>query len=565
MSLPQYDKRELLQMALDNRLIKSLDYNTFEGISDIGKGAFGTVKQAYSRSLRKKVALKSITDENYELFFKELTNILAVNNNDNIIKFFGISIEPLTNKYLLVLQYANDGDLRIYLRKNFEKLNWEKKINMAKDIALGLYFIHESNIVHRDLHSKNILVNEGRLLIADLGLSQPLDSNSNSVNGGMFAYTDPGYLRDTKYKRDKCSDIYSLGVLFWELSSGKPPFKDFHGLDILEKIRLGDRETPINGTPLDYIKIYESAWSDDPNQRPDVERILNILENIKLENVHYNHNNDQLQKYQPRPDMYDDGDGDMSLSSTSINTQSKECAETLDKIREQFKFISDFTHYAHSPICEAHLHVVLGDFKGLQWHLKDSSNKNDDYGPPFGTKRNLYEFAIKYCNKEDIMNVFQALNRFYPYSQTKLNLDIQLLFSNNKIRIPQDLRDIMKLIIDSNYDINCKKKNENSFALYNLLQSIDNNIYDIIEIYLENGFDSNNPFNDTLPNLLFFAVYKDYPNKIIELIFKHPIDLLKRNKDGSNILGYTATTENFKIKVDSLIKIFIKRKEELSN
>ncbi|CAG8557315.1 7169_t:CDS:2 [Diversispora eburnea] len=542
-----YDKKDVLRMAIDTKLIKSLDYETFENFSHLGRGAFGTVERAYSKFLRKEVALKSINSENEDEFYRELKNILEVNQHDNIIKLFGISKEPLTDRCLLVLQYANDGDLRSYLTKNFEKLDWKKKINMAKDIALGLYYIHAENIAHRDLHSKNILVNEGRLLIADLGLSQPLDSNSNSILGGMMAYTDPRYLRNTNYKRNKTSDIYSLGVLFWELSSGKPPFKEIQNLDILRRVKSGDRETPINGTPVDYIKIYSNAWSDAPEQRPNVEKVLDDLENIQLENVYNNYNNDQLQrsqKYQSLPSFQfeadDEADDVSMISATFPNT----CIVTLNKIKEQFKFYD-----LETSICDAHLHIVLGDIEGLQWHLNVGFDENSYYGP-MNLKRNLYDFAIKYCNKEDIMKVFNVLNVFH-YS--KLNLNIQLLFSNDNIRIPQDLRDIMKLIVNSRYDINCKNRNS-MYTLYSLLQSIDNNIYDIIEIYLENGFDPNNPFNDTLPNLLFFAVYKNYPNEILELIFKQKIDLKKKNKYGLNILGYTASTENFEIKVKSLIE-----------
>ena len=107
-------------------------------------------------------------------------------------------------------------------------------------------------------------------MITDLGLSQPLDTNSNSFKGGMFAYSDPRYLRNLLlYKRSKASDIYSLGVLLWEISSGRPP-----NLEITKIIKNGEREVPIKGTPEDYIIIYSNAWKDDPNQRPTIKNIF---------------------------------------------------------------------------------------------------------------------------------------------------------------------------------------------------------------------------------------------------------------------------------------------------
>ncbi|RHZ78370.1 hypothetical protein Glove_165g12 [Diversispora epigaea] len=269
-------------------------------------GAFGTVHRANSTKLKKNVALKSLHENEdsklfYEKFVKELTNITTVNNHDNIINFYGITI----GTYYLVLQYAKDGDLRTYLRNNFKSLDWQIKINMAKDITSGLNYIHGENMVHKDLHSKNILVHEGRLLITDLGLSQPLDSNSNSMAGGTYAYTDPEYLRNQKeYKRNKASDIYSLGVLFWELSSGRPPFNIIPNLEILKLVISGKREAPINETPKDYITLYSSAWNYDSKKRPAIENIFDSLENINLENIYFGPDDNQYIQLEASLDVF---------------------------------------------------------------------------------------------------------------------------------------------------------------------------------------------------------------------------------------------------------------------
>ncbi|RHZ73862.1 hypothetical protein Glove_228g76 [Diversispora epigaea] len=318
------DKKVPFESALKNHFIKKFDYTKFENIKRIAGGGFGTVYRANSANSRKHVALKCLHEHEddksfYEKFVKELTNILAVNYHDNIIKFYGISLDPSTETYYLVLQYAKDGDLRTYLRDNFNTLDWKIKIQMAKDITDGLHCIHEENIVHRDLHSKNILVHEGSLLITDLGLSQSLDTNSNSFKGGMLAYSDPVYLRNQfSYKRSKASDIYSLGVLLWEISSGRPP-----NLEITKIIINGERERPINGTPEDYIIIYSNAWKDDPDQRPTIKNIFDSLENIKLENI-YNDPNDYQEayiNYQPQASM--DAFSKDSVSQASMDVFSK--------------------------------------------------------------------------------------------------------------------------------------------------------------------------------------------------------------------------------------------------
>ncbi|CAG8434538.1 5345_t:CDS:2 [Diversispora eburnea] len=190
---------------------------------------------------------------------------------------------------------------------------------LEKDVALKC--LHNANNANSSFykefmneHSKNILVHKGKLLIADLGLSRSLDSNSNSLAGGMFAYSDPEYLRNpTSYKRNKPSDIYSLGVLFWEISSGRPPFDKFINLEIYELVK--------------------SAWKDDPKQRPTIENICNSLKNNQFEKIYYNSNendqfiqkvnpNNQLNKFKPMEPYSKDS---VSIE-TSINLANLEIA-----------------------------------------------------------------------------------------------------------------------------------------------------------------------------------------------------------------------------------------------
>ncbi|KAF0521248.1 kinase-like protein [Gigaspora margarita] len=243
------------EVAIEHKYIKLFEYKSFQNWKVIGRGGFGTVYSAYSKDVEKTIALKSLycedndNDTSPNGLIKELKNITRVSHHDNIVRFFGITQDPNIEIYYMVLQFANNGDLRCYLRNHFSELDWATKIRMAKDISSGINCLHNTNIVHRDLHDRNVLVHD-----------------------------DP-----FKYKRDESSDIYSLGLLFWELSSGIPPFKNISNPanGILHVIN-GERETPINGTPADFMNIYRDAWNGDPNLRPSIAEIRNRLNNMQM-------------------------------------------------------------------------------------------------------------------------------------------------------------------------------------------------------------------------------------------------------------------------------------------
>src|SRR5437764_4979170 len=121
-------------------------------------------------------------------------------------------------------------------------------------------------------------------MIADLGLSKQLgEINSNSKPLGMLAYLEPQCYINNNYKRNEKSDIYSLGVLFWEISSGKPPFSEIPPYNINLNIVNGIRETPIENTPFKYQQLYETCWKEEPNRRPDIDMVYGVLSRLKLE------------------------------------------------------------------------------------------------------------------------------------------------------------------------------------------------------------------------------------------------------------------------------------------
>ncbi|RGB43050.1 kinase-like domain-containing protein [Rhizophagus diaphanus] len=172
--------------------------------------------------------------------------------------------------YLLILEYADSGTLGEFLKNNFSRLDWNMKSQFAIQIAGAVSCLHENDIIHCDLHSNNILVHQNILKLADFGLSRRLAEVSTQKGiFGVIPYIDPQYFQTRTnnnksycYKPNKKSDIYSVGVLLWEISSGRRPFNSYNSYQRPTKLILeifkGKRETPIPNTPIDYINIYKS-------------------------------------------------------------------------------------------------------------------------------------------------------------------------------------------------------------------------------------------------------------------------------------------------------------------
>ena len=177
----------------------------------------------------------------------------------------------------MILQFVDKGNLRSVLSSNFNNILWKDKINNLTSITYDLRSLHELGYFHKDFHSGNILNVGGYSLISDFGLSGPSNKQkSDDKICGVLPYIAPEVLNGEPYTLS--SDIYSIGVIMTELSSGKPPFhKRKHDAILALEICNGFRPEFGKGTPEIYKKLAYKCMNANSNQRPTANELYDIL------------------------------------------------------------------------------------------------------------------------------------------------------------------------------------------------------------------------------------------------------------------------------------------------
>ncbi|POG79165.1 kinase-like domain-containing protein [Rhizophagus irregularis DAOM 181602=DAOM 197198] len=268
-------------------IVEWIPYSNLENINYLTKGGYSEIytakwingsydewdskEQQLIRLEEQDVVLKRL--ENVESankrWFEEATSHLNISNkwSDSIVQCYGLTQDLLNGDYMLVMDKF-DTDLRKYLQQNHNQFTWKERIQIAVNIIDALYKIHHyENAIHRDLHSGNILF-RSKFNISDLGFCGPADKPLKSIYGNL-PYIAPEVIagKETTFE----SDIYSIAMLMWEISSGQPPFINYeHDYYLAMNIIKGIRPKIVPGTPIEYKNLMIQCWDANPLKRPDI-------------------------------------------------------------------------------------------------------------------------------------------------------------------------------------------------------------------------------------------------------------------------------------------------------
>ena len=241
----------------------------------LGKGSFGAVYRGTLRGVQPtaiKVLNASVGNEAEAAFQREAAILKHVNRDRNVVQLYGTSKLP-DGKLLLLTELMEGGDLRRALSNSdaTEALAWQKAgKSIALDIARGLTALHAVNVVHRDLKSKNVLLTSSlEAKIGDVGIAAVqtqagyLTASAGQVVGTL-AWSAPELLLGKRCTEKV--DIYSFGIVLWELATGNVPQRGFT-----------HAPPPSERCPIELLNLIEACTDEDPTKRPSAKDVFDML------------------------------------------------------------------------------------------------------------------------------------------------------------------------------------------------------------------------------------------------------------------------------------------------
>ena len=268
-----------------------MSLNDFKIGKLLGKGAFGIVilakrlldGQIYAM---KQVRISQLTDKEKNNALNEI-RILASLSHRNIIGYKDAFFDEQSKTLNIVMEFADGGDMSKKIKYNLkhglifrESIIW----NYLIQILEGLNYLHEKNIIHRDLKSANIfLTKDGTVKIGDLNVSKIAKVGLAYTQTGTPYYASPEIWLDKPYNYK--SDIWSLGCILYELCQLKPPFRGTSLKNLCSNIQKGEYEPIMNFYSDELRTIIGMMLKTNPNLRPSASQILNssIIINKKKE------------------------------------------------------------------------------------------------------------------------------------------------------------------------------------------------------------------------------------------------------------------------------------------
>jgi len=269
----------------------SIDIRELRFGDKIAKGSFGEVYKGYWQGAlvaikRTKLPLQMSPEETQQFMedFHREAGIMKSLRHPNILQFLGIcTIGDI--EICIISEFMVNGSLFHILHDKNREIDWDMKIGFATDTCRGMNYLHKLTpvIIHRDLKSHNLLVNDNfKVKVSDFGLAKLADSHQPSgamTSCGTPSWTAPEVLRNEAYTEK--ADVYSFGLVLWELVVREEPYPGLAPFQVVFSVGTqGLRPKIPESCPPQFSELMSQCWAENPAERHSFEEILKKLEHI---------------------------------------------------------------------------------------------------------------------------------------------------------------------------------------------------------------------------------------------------------------------------------------------
>jgi serine/threonine-protein kinase len=246
----------------------------YEILSIIGRGGMGLVYLARDPRLDRQVAIKCLRtelfEEHYRERFKREALLLAKLNHPHIVQIYDFIESP--EQLALVMEYVDGHNLQIHLREHL--VTFAQRMQWLTQITQGLAIAHDAGIIHRDLKTENILINKRNIAkISDLGIAKSQEFNATITDHVAGSYCSMSPEQAMGEAINFKSDLFSLGILAYQLLCGAHPFGDTSNkLQVMQRIISHPPIPPTQNNPdlpAEIINLLGQLLAKNPDSRPD--------------------------------------------------------------------------------------------------------------------------------------------------------------------------------------------------------------------------------------------------------------------------------------------------------
>ncbi|XP_048229674.1 serine/threonine-protein kinase STY17 isoform X1 [Ricinus communis] len=278
-SLPDY-----IEIPSDGTDVWEIDSNQLKFENKVASGSYGDLYKGTYCS--QDVAIKVLKPERVsaEMLreFSQEVYIMRKIRHKNVVQFIGACTRP--PNLCIVTEFMARGSIYDFLHKQKGVFKLPSLIKVATDVSRGMNYLHQNNIIHRDLKTANLLMDENEVVkVADFGVARvQTHSGVMTAETGTYRWMAPEVIEHKPY--DHKADVFSFAIVLWELLTGELPYAYLTPLQAaVGVVQKGLRPTIPKHTHPKLAELLERCWRQDPAQRPNFSEIIDILHQIAKE------------------------------------------------------------------------------------------------------------------------------------------------------------------------------------------------------------------------------------------------------------------------------------------